>query len=1011
MESSMLVISPVSMGGRENHKRAWRLVLSFAALVCLVGAAVALVVSRHGGSSGPVRTELFGPWNPMTAHVHQPQMSMRATKAMYSLWQQAKWAKLFKGDNQHDALVQPVNGATPHYVRELELAANGAPKARTQALDYMESKPRSDHRHPADLDVYQTYEYYPKPEGQGVTDYDGNRLWTEMQRNYRAQHPSATTYPAVPVVFVEDSEGGHPVANPLSQPVEDIYQGMGYEDNMQPPYGMGMMPEKSAKERQSRHSTMQLSPKEGFAEMKREDEREEEQRHGPESSAHSYRNPDWREHYVPQMNSDHKTFMATPSVAKPRLVRGDSWQQRAGGEDGDEEEGSTEHEKRKLAQQRDKLNAMQENILKEQEKLDHELKETKEEKATLKKSAEAQAAKLQSPAETPAEQALLKWERSHGVDDKNAYHGVKGGSAAERRAHNRAEQQATAAQKLRAEQQARLKAGEKQELMLTGPAKKMVAAGGDTPGETHALVEEISQLKEVIKDMGHRQDQMAKKDASLKGEIGQLVAQEKQELSSFSGRLHSDNEFSAKLESVREQERAQLVHENRLERKIALVEERDAEEKDELRRERAAGVQHLAEQEHKARAEQAAKAKQAQRAQATAAERLKEQEAVEHAALERRIKAEEEKEHAKMQSQAKPKMEQLTNVRLVEEARKVEKQEEVVRQAGAARQKGIERSALMKENARMNAQMRMEMKAQKRLDVAEGGTKIARPVKEVEQADKAKKAEALKVKSGAKVDEEVRKSGGKTGAGKAAKQDVDGEPLSIPALVMRKAEELVKHKAQTALAQKYESQIDADTNFIFSGEPSDESAAELAADKVENSDFTELSGDKKAKKSERIEHGFGELHQMEKQVLTQLITANKQRAKAAALKMAAAKKAAAQRLAFKKKRYELELKQEAEEKAEKLADKRAELAKREAAKEAEAAAKKAAYAKAHKPVSKMTVRQRALAFVRAFDDSFGAGGGTTLQKSRGDTALKNSDGRGSATPSLLSESASDTSSL
>ena len=81
--------------------------------------------------------------------------------------------------------------------------------------------------------------------------------------------------------------------------------------------------------------------------------------------------------------------------------------------------------------------------------------------------------------------------------------------------------------------------------------------------------------------------------------------------------------------------------------------------------------------------------------------------------------------------------------------------------------------------------------------------------------------------------------------------------------------------------------------------------------------------------------------------------------------MAEAKKAAAERLAVRKEQLKKEQEAVAEEEAQKLADKRAEAAKLDAKKAAHAAR----VAREHKPVGKMTVRQRALAFVRAFDDS------------------------------------------
>jgi len=491
----------------DEPRRSRRAVVALASGLCLVGAACAVAASAGlGGAAAP--RELFGPWDPATVHVASPQPSMRATLSMHSMWQQAKWARLFqkparKAPQQmlaersfddavgfHTALAAAAQRAAPvrypsevaseraselehnapHYVRALQLAAASAPartqqleevpKARTQSLDYMESKPRSDTRHPGDLDVYQTYEYYPRPEGRGVTDYDGHRLWDEMQRDYRAQHPSASTYPAVPVVFKEDSEGGHPIANPLSQPVEDIYQGMGYEDNMVPPYGMGSSAG-GASEAQAA-GTMKLSPKEGFEMMKRADERRAHDA-GGRGSGYSYRNPDWHAHYVPRRNADDgKTFFATPSVAKPVYYdssahaghRSQGEGEREAPERGGRDERDARGERELEAERRD-LADRQKQILQEQKKLDHELQQTREER--MKQQEHAAHTAAPSPA-----QALYRWERAHGVDDPNAYAGVTGGDVEERRAQSHAEAKAAKEAELRSDQQRQLRETEQQ---------------------------------------------------------------------------------------------------------------------------------------------------------------------------------------------------------------------------------------------------------------------------------------------------------------------------------------------------------------------------------------------------------------------------------------------------------------------------------------------------------------------------------------------------------------------
>ena len=551
-------------------RRSRRAVLAAASGLCLLCAACAI----SGG--GGVQTELFGPWSPMTADVAQPDMSVHASRTMHSLWQQAKWARLF----QNREASQPTTGLSerafadaagfnaaqagpvrfptelastraselehnaPHYVRELELAAASPARtqsleqqatskpialARMQSLDYMESKPRSDTRHPGDMDVYQTYEYYPRPEGRGMTDYHGHRLWDEMQKDYRAQHPSETTYPAVPVVFKEDSSGGHPVTNPLSQPVEDIYQGMGYEDDMQPPFGMGMMPEHGASAERQSGGSMKLSAKQGFEMMKREGE-------SLGSTSHSYRHADWRDRYVPHMNPDHKTFLATPSVARPEYYPGSPPQQapqdqnvrsmRATGQASHDmamEGRRSSEEEEEVEQERRDLRAKQELIEKEQKQIERELKEEKEEKKKRKAKAKAP-----SPA-----QALYRWERAHGVDDPNAYKNVADGEDEERKARDHAQAKALAKQELESRQKAQLWAEEQQMMAL-----RAQRTAGSRAESTHEFNEQISSLKETIRSMAHRQARLTAKTSGLKDEMHKLVQMEKQEMKSFQGRIH-----------------------------------------------------------------------------------------------------------------------------------------------------------------------------------------------------------------------------------------------------------------------------------------------------------------------------------------------------------------------------------------------------------------------------------------------------------------------------------------
>ena len=231
----------------------------------------------------------------------------------------------------------------------------------------------------------------------------------------------------------------------------------------------------------------------------------------------------------------------------------------------------------------------------------------------------------------------------------------------------------------------------------------------------------------------------------------------------------------------------------------------------------------------------------------------------------------------------------------------------------------------MADNARLNAKMRLEMKARELQAGREGA------------------------------------QGGEAG-GAAQTQELAATPIKIPAVVLQKADSMVKHKVTTDLAQKYESELDADTNFIFSGPRADESPDEQRAAQLDAG--AGASSSHKARTQELAASGFGDLHSMEKQVLSQLIQSNEERARAAAAKAAAAKQAAARKLALKKKWFQEEVRKEHEQQAKKLAAQAAAQKATQAKAKAEAAAK---YAKAHRPVSKMSVQQRALAFVHAFD--------------------------------------------
>ena len=235
-------------------------------------------------------------------------------------------------------------------------------------------------------------------------------------------------------------------------------------------------------------------------------------------------------------------------------------------------------------------------------------------------------------------------------------------------------------------------------------------------------------------------------------------------------------------------------------------------------------------------------------------------------------------------------------------------------------------AAMMADNARLKAKMRLEMKARE-LEARPGGA-VAQ--------------------------------GEDDAAAQTHAQELSAAEIKIPAAVLQKADSIVKRKVITDLAQKYESELEADTNFIFSGPKADESKPELD---------TGAGASHKARTQELAasdSSGFGNLHNMEKEVLSQLIQSNQQRARAAAAKEAAAKEAASRKLALKKKWYQEEVRKEHEEQAKKIA---AETATQKAAQAKAKAVAAAEYAKAHTPVQKMSVQQRALAFVRAFDHS------------------------------------------
>jgi hypothetical protein len=74
---------------------------------------------------------------------------------------------------------------------------------------------------PATFKIHQTYAYVPGNHPMSKAEAEAD--WTEMQKRYFRQTPSRSTYPAVPVVFDEDAEGGHSHVEPIIHKTDNIY--------------------------------------------------------------------------------------------------------------------------------------------------------------------------------------------------------------------------------------------------------------------------------------------------------------------------------------------------------------------------------------------------------------------------------------------------------------------------------------------------------------------------------------------------------------------------------------------------------------------------------------------------------------------------------------------------------------------------------------------------------------------------------------------------------------------
>jgi hypothetical protein len=74
---------------------------------------------------------------------------------------------------------------------------------------------------PATFKIHQTYAYVPGDHPMSKAEAEAD--WTEMQKRYFRRTPSRSTYPAVPVVFDEDDEGGHTHFQPIIHKTDNIY--------------------------------------------------------------------------------------------------------------------------------------------------------------------------------------------------------------------------------------------------------------------------------------------------------------------------------------------------------------------------------------------------------------------------------------------------------------------------------------------------------------------------------------------------------------------------------------------------------------------------------------------------------------------------------------------------------------------------------------------------------------------------------------------------------------------
>jgi len=228
-------------------------------LPAIVAAAISLILSlvtissyssrdEHGTGLIAMRswTEPAGErlrWSSQTARVHNPSLGQSESRNMLTLFQQQQWASHFdqlsETNRVHDVALSSYLARKGRYpesqVHDESMELEQHPPASVDRMTQLSNtgfehhppaivnrktqlsntlfRPHSSFDDPGDFYVHQHYEYVPaSDEGGKMSDEEGEKLWKELQRGYRADHPSSSTYPAVPVVFNEDQHGGHPAA-------------------------------------------------------------------------------------------------------------------------------------------------------------------------------------------------------------------------------------------------------------------------------------------------------------------------------------------------------------------------------------------------------------------------------------------------------------------------------------------------------------------------------------------------------------------------------------------------------------------------------------------------------------------------------------------------------------------------------------------------------------------------------------------------------------------------------